>query len=86
MRAEHDVDPRRTASDLTAVLLGEATAHGDLHPGSDGLDRLELAEVAVEAVVGVLAYGAGVEHDDVGLRTLTGTGVASALEQAGKPL
>jgi hypothetical protein len=30
------------------------------------LDRLEVAEVAGELVVGVLAHGAGAEHDDAG--------------------
>ena len=35
-------------------------------PGA-GLDRREVAEVAVELVVGVLPDRAGVEHDDVGL-------------------
>ena len=38
------------------------------HAGRAVLDRLEAAEVAVELVVGVLAHGAGAEHDDVRLR------------------
>jgi hypothetical protein len=47
------------------VLLRQAAADGDLHARGAVLDRLEVAEVAVQAVVGVLAHGAGVEHDDV---------------------
>ena len=35
-------------------------------PGLCGLDRRQVAEVAVELVVGVLPHGAGVEDDDVG--------------------
>ena len=36
-------------------------------PGLRGLHRRQVAEVAVELVVGVLPHRAGVEHDDVGL-------------------
>jgi hypothetical protein len=34
------------------------------------VEAAEVAEVAVELVVGVLAHGAGVEHDDVRLRAV----------------
>ena len=56
------------------------------------LRRAQLAEVAVELVVGVLAHRAGVEDDDVGdLGTLVGgqageVDVAGRLEQAGEAL
>ena len=63
--AEDDVDPRRPAGDLAAVLLGQAAAHRDLHARVGLLDRRQVAEVAVELVVGVLPHRAGVEHDDV---------------------
>ena len=66
VRAEDDVDPRRPAGDLAAVLLRQAAPDGDLHARAGRLDRGQLAEVAVEPVVGVLANGARVEHDDVG--------------------
>ena len=55
---------------VVAVLLRQAAADRDLHPGPLRLDRREVAEVAVEPVVGVLAHRAGVEHDDVGLVAL----------------
>ena len=64
--AEDDVDPRGALDDGVAVLLGHAAADGDLHVGVRGLGRAQLAEVAVELVVGVLAHRAGVEDDDVG--------------------
>ena len=67
MSAEHDVHPRRAAHDLAAVLLRQAAADGDLHAGVRVLDRAQVAEVAVEPVVGVLPDRAGVEDDDVGV-------------------
>ncbi len=90
--AEHDVDPGRPLHDGGAVLLGHAASDRDLHVGVLGLRRSQLAEVAVELVVGILPHRAGVEHDDVGgLRArLRGQAVdvdvAGRLEQAGKPL
>ena len=66
--AEDDVDPRRALDQRTAILLGEAAADRDLHAGMGVLDRTQVAEIAVEPVVGVLAYRAGVEDDQVGLR------------------
>ena len=65
--AEHDVHPRGLPQHRVAVLLGQAAADGDLHVGVGLLARREVAEVAVELVVGVLAHRAGVEHDDVGV-------------------
>ena len=56
-------------------------------PGPGGLHRAQVAEVAVEPVVGVLPDRAGVEDDDVG--GLVGVGradVAGRLEQPGHPL
>jgi hypothetical protein len=41
-------------------------ADGDLHAGRAVLDRLEVAEVAVELVVGVLGHGAGAEQTTSG--------------------
>ena len=86
MGAEHDVDPRRPAHDLATVFLREAATDGDLHAGLDQLRGVQLAEVAVELVVGVLAHRAGVEHDDVGQLIGVRLDVARTLEQAGQPL
>ena len=55
-------------------------------PGCFVLDRAQVAEVAVEAVVGVLPDRAGVEHDDVGRVGVGGPHVAGVLQQAGDAL
>ena len=57
---------------VAAVLLREAAADGDLHARARGLHGREVAEVAVQLVVGVLAHRAGVEDDDVGRRSPSG--------------
>ena len=83
--AEDDVDPRRPPHDLGAVLLGEAAADRDLHARPGVLRGPQVAEVAVQPVVGVLPHRAGVEHHDVGL--VTGGGhVARGLQQPRHPL
>ena len=53
-------------------------------PGFSVLDRPQLAEVAVELVVGVLAHGAGVEDDDVGDVRPLGRGQAGEVDVAGR--
>src|SRR5690606_2074152 len=47
------------------------------------LPRTQVAEVAVELVVGVLADAARVEHDDVGVVLRLGADEPVGLEQAG---
>src|SRR5690606_29109462 len=79
-------DPGGALDDLTAVLLGEAAADGDLHVGVGGLGGAEVAEVAVELVVGVLAHGAGVEHDEIGVGLALDGNIAGLFEQASDPL
>ena len=75
----------RSAHEL-AVLLGEAAGHDDLAAVALRLPRLEVAEVAVQLVVGVLPDAARVEHDDVGVVELAGRDQAVGLEQAGDAL
>ena len=84
--AEHDVDVGRLVDDEVAVLLGQAAADHDLHVGPPLLEGLELTEVAVELVVGVLADAAGVEHHHVGIVDAGGRAQAVGLEQAGDAL
>ncbi len=84
--AEDDVHPRGPGRDEALVLLRQAAADGDLHPRGRVLDRLEVAEVAVQAVVGVLADGAGVEDDDVRGAAGAGGDVAVGVQQPGDPL
>ena len=71
--AEDGVHPRRLLEDGLAVLLREAAADGDLHARVGCLDRGQDAEVAVELVVGVFPYRAGVEDHDVGQLARGGT-------------
>ena len=64
---KHDVDVAGPFLDQVTVLLGEAPADHDLELGRAVLHGLQMAERAVELVVGVLPDAAGVEHDDVGV-------------------
>ena len=84
--AEHDVDVTGPLAHDVAVLLGQAAGHDDLAAVPLGLPRLEVAEVAVELVVGVLADAARVEHDDVGVVEVAGRDQPVGLEQAGDAL
>jgi hypothetical protein len=86
VRAEDDVHPRRLLDDGAAVLLRQAAADRDLHVRVGRLRRVQVAEVAVQPVVGVLAHRAGVEHDEIRGAVRVGSHVAGALEQAGEPL
>ena len=80
--ADHHVDPRRSRLDAALVLLREAPGHDDPKPRVRILHRLQVPERAVQSVVGVLAHGAGVEHDDLGVGRGGGRRVAVALEEA----
>ena len=84
--AHHHVDVAGTLRDEILVLLGEATRHDDLTALALGLPGLEVAEVAVQLVVGVLANAAGVEHDDVGVGLVVGPDEPVGLEEPGDPL
>ena len=85
MRAEYDVDPRHLAQQRLSVLLGQAAADRDLDVGIAALARSQMAEVAVQLVVGVLAHRAGVEDHHIGVGALGGAPVAGRLEQARQP-
>ena len=81
--AEHHVDVRRPLPHQVAVLLGEAAGHHDLEAGALRLERLQVAEGAVQLVVGVLPDAAGVEDDDVRVLGTLGLGQPVGLEEAG---
>ena len=72
VRAENDIHPRGLGDDQIAVLLRQTAAHSDLEIRVGLCGRAQLADVAVEPIVGVLPHGAGVEHHDV--RVGTGRG------------
>ncbi len=84
-RAENDVDPRSALHHTVTVLLGLATADGDLQSGSL-LDRFQPPEVAVQLVVGVLAYRAGVEDRHLSVLSTIDPDVAGDFHQSGHAL
>ena len=84
--ADHDVDVARPLADELAVLLGEAAGHDDLATVAGRLPRLQVAEVAVQLVVGVLPDAARVEDDHVGLVDARRGNQPVGLEQAGDAL
>ena len=84
--AEHHVDVGGPLGDGVAVLLGQAAGDHDLHPRRAVLHGLEVAQGAVELVVGVLADAAGVEHDDVGVVDAPGLHQPVGLQQPGDAL
>ena len=89
--AEYDVDVRRPSGGRASpVLLGQAAGDHDLALPPVGragvLPALQVAEVAVQLVVGVLPDAAGVEDDDVGVVERTGRHQPVLLEQAGDAL
>ena len=86
VRAEDGVDVRRPLEEQLAVLLGQAAADRDLQLGPSLLDRLQMPEVPVELVVGVLADAAGVEDDNVGLVQVLGAGHAVCGQHRGDAL
>ena len=67
------------------VLLRQAAGHDDLTAVALALPRLQMTEVAVELVVGVLPDAARVEDDDVGVVLRLGAHEPVRLEQAGDP-
>jgi hypothetical protein len=66
--------------------LGKAAAHGDLHPGPQLFQRTQVAQVAVQAVVCVLADTARVENDDVGILDILRRDHTLGFEEAGQAL
>ena len=86
VRAHHDVDVAGLWRDDVAVLLGEAAGHDDLAAVALRLPRLQVAEVAVQLVVGVLADAARVQHDDVGVGLGRRGDHPVGLEQSGDAL
>lgn len=63
MRVEDDVDLWCFFNDGGVVFLCQVTVYCDLYVGPLLLRRMQLFEVVVELVVGILADGTGVEHD-----------------------
>lgn len=60
--AEHDVDIGRSLLNDALVLLRQASAHDDAQVRADVLQRFHVSQVAVQLLVGVLAYAASIEE------------------------
>ena len=87
VRAEHHVDVRCPLDDdRSRSFWARQPPTTICMSGRSVLEGLQLAEVAVELVVGVLADAAGVEHDDVGVVDVGGRAQAVGLEEAGDAL
>ena len=86
VRAHHDVDVTGAAAHLVTVLLRQATGHDDLSTVALRLPRLQVAEVAVQLVVRVLADAARVQHHDVGVVEIVRGDEAVGLEEPGDAL
>ena len=81
-RAEGDVHERELAEDLLLDRLRPAAADAHDALGIAPLERLGLAEVGDEAIVRLLADGAGVEEDEVRVPALGHLAIAERLEHA----
>jgi hypothetical protein len=86
MRADDDVDPRGLALDETLILLRQAARDHDPQVGVRVLQRLQVAQVPVQPVVGVLADRAGVQHDDARLVEVLGGRHAVSHQDPADPL
>lgn len=65
--------------------MRQAAADRYLHVGIAALAWRQVAEVAVQLVVGVLADRTGVEDDDVGVSSVGRAAVTGRFEQPSKP-
>jgi hypothetical protein len=81
-RPERHVDVGELAEHLVLDGLRPAAADADHALGVAPLERRRLAEVGDEALVGLLADGAGVEQDEVGVLAAGRLGVPERLEHA----
>ena len=87
VRAEYEVDHRVRLLYLLChvLLLHHAAAHGDYLVGVILLRVVQRTDVAEDAHLGVLAHGAGVDDDDVGLKFVLREAVAHLGEIAAQP-
>ena len=65
MGADDHVDPRRPSLDQRLVFLSQASRDHDPHPRIPFLERFQVAQRPVQAVVRVLSDSARVEDDDI---------------------
>jgi hypothetical protein len=63
MGTEDDINMPSALLNYVAVLLSKTASNSNLHARASILQRLKVPESSVEAVIGVLANAAGIEHD-----------------------
>src|SRR2546425_1050974 len=66
-RAEHEVDGRRSLLDLPLPELGHAAHDADEDVGPLAFEKLELPQAREDLVLALLADGAGVQEDQIGV-------------------
>ena len=86
VRTEHHIGPRCSLAHDIAIFLRQAPSDDDLPVGTAFFPRLEVAEVAVQLVIGILTDAAGVEHHYIGFMLIVGRDQAIGLEEAGNAL
>jgi hypothetical protein len=84
--AEDQVHVGRALLDGPLPELRHAPHHADEEPGPSRFEPLECAELGVDLVLRLLADGASVQQDEVGVLGGVGELVALVLEEAGHPL
>ena len=86
LRPEHHVHVGRALHDGLALLAGHAAAHADDQVRARSLHGPEAAQVGEDLFLCLLADGAGVEQDDVGLFGVVGQlGVLGLGQEVGHP-
>ena len=85
-RAEHEIDGGRPALDGVLVELRHAAHDADDEIRPLGLEQAQLAELREHLVLGLLADGAGVDEDEVGLGLVGGQLLAVLAQETGDPL
>ena len=84
--AEDGIHPGRPGLDQVLILLGQAATHRDPEVRLARLDRFQVAEVAVQLVIGVLPDTARVQDDDVRVIESLRRDQAVGFQEAGQPL
>ena len=67
VRAHHHINVAGLLGDQFLILLSKTSCHDDLAAVLLALPRLQVAQVAIQLVVGVLSDAARVEHHDIGI-------------------
>src|SRR4028119_1418607 len=86
MGTEYEVYAELAAEGVGLFGGADAAGQGNLFDAALPFEAVELAEVAADAVYGVLAHVAGVEDDDVGVVIGGDFGVAGVQDHASHPI